>query len=174
MNNNREKILLIVFVSALLIAGTFLGWTRLSRDFAQRQTQIAKKDEQIAELRRWLGDRTVWENRERWMQSHPLPPYQKQHSEADFIQTIQASLAKYGVQTVDQRMQETRDGAVFVEVPVDLTLDATLEQLVRWLYDVQSPEAFRVISQIRLRSTGDSAKIRAEVSLYQIFAQANP
>ncbi len=169
MSNKREKLLLIVFVSALLIAGGFLAWNWLSRDLKVRQGRLVEKETQLVELRRWLDEKSIWESREKWMNTHPLPSYQKQRSEAEFVQTIQASLTKYGVQTVDQRIQETREGAVFVEVPVDLTVDATLEELIRWLYDVQRPDAFRVISQIRLRSTGDSAKIRAEVSLFQIF-----
>jgi len=169
MNNKREKLLLIVFVSALLIAGGALAWNWLSRDLAVRQARLAEKESQLVELRRWLDEKPTWENREKWMNEHPLPTYQKQRSEAEFVQAIQASLGKYGVQTVDQRIQETREGAVFVEVPIDLTVDATLEELIRWLYDVQRPDAFRVISQIRLRSTGASAKIRAEVSLFQIF-----
>jgi hypothetical protein len=171
MNNNREKLLLVVFVSALLIAGGVFAWKWLAHDLQTRRDLLAGKETQLAELRGWLDQKTMWENREKWMADHPLPPYQKQHSEAEFVQTIQGSLTKSGIQTVDQRIQETRDGSVFVEVPIDLTLDATLEQLVRWLYDVQRPEGFRVVSQIRLHSSGDSAKIRAEVSLFQIFAQ---
>jgi hypothetical protein len=169
MSNNREKILLIVFLSALLVAGGVLSWNWVSRDLKARQERLKEKDDQLVELRRWIGEKNMWEAREQWLDSHSIPVYQKQRSEAEFVQAIQASLSKYGVQTVDQRIQETRDSARFVEVPIDLTVDATLEELIRWLYDVQRPDSFRVISQIRLRSTGDSAKIRAEVSLFQIF-----
>jgi len=173
MSNKREKFLLTVFLAALLIVGGALAWKWLSSDLKTRRDLLARKEAELVELRRWIGEKSIWENREGWMKAHPMPLYHKQRSEAEFVQTIQASLAKFGLQTVDQRIQETRESSVFVEVPVDLTLDATLEQLIRWLYDVQRPDNFRVISQIRLRSTGDSAKIRAEISLFQIFTQEN-
>lgn len=173
MSNKREKLLLIVFLAALFVMGGAFAWKWLSSDLKTRRETLARKDAELVELQRWIGEKGIWENRESWMKAHPMPLYQKQRSEAEFVQTIQASLAKYGLQTVDQRMQETRENATFVEVPIDLTLDATLEQLIRWLYDVQRPNNFRVISQIRLRSTGDSASIRAEVSLFQLFTHEN-
>jgi hypothetical protein len=173
VNNNREKILLTVFLAALFIVGGVVAWKWITSDLQTRREALVRKDAELVELQRWIAEKNVWENREAWMKARPMPPYLKQRSEAEFVQTIQGSLSKYGIQTVDQRIQETRQSGSFVEVPIDLTLDATLEELIRWLYDVQRPDSFRVISQIRLRSTGDSAKIRAEISLYQIFTQEN-
>ena len=166
----RERILLFVFLAALLVAGGAIGWKYFSRSLQSRSEILAQKESQLQEDRRWLAEKDKWRSRMDWIASTPLPPYEGERTDAAFVQEVQSTLATHGVEIVNQRFQETRSSDDLVEVAVDLTLNCPLENLVHWLRDIQQIGSYRTIPHLRLKSDASNSQIRAEVTLTQLYA----
>lgn len=169
MASKREQVLLVLFLGALLVAGGVLvGSAGLNRLGAKEKT-LRQKETRIAELQEWLGEKDAWMAKGAWMEAHPLPLYEGQQTEAAFVQEIQGSLARHGVAIMEQRIQESAAGREVVEAGIDLVLQSSLEQLVRWLHDIRKAESYRAIRQIRIKSDPQGSTVRAEVSLVRFY-----
>jgi hypothetical protein len=169
MSNRREKILLGLFLVALLVVVLIFGGSFVNRSLREKNSALRQREAHLAELQIWLQSGEAIQTREKWIATAPPPAYVPQQSEAAFVHDIQASLSGTGIETVEQKLQESHPAGTFVEVPYDLILNCSLEQLVKWLYAYQKPGAYRVISQIRLKSDQNAEKVHAEVSVVQLF-----
>lgn len=172
MANRREQLLLVLFLSALLVAGGTLGGNAALRHLRGQEKILRQKEGQLEEVRLWLQEKETWEARGAWLAAHPLPSYEGQQTEAAFVQEVQGSLSKHGVEILEQRMQESVAGRAVVEVGIDLVLQSSLEQLVRWLHDTRKADAYRAIRQIRIKSDAQSSTMRAEISLVRFYQKS--
>lgn len=173
MANNRERVLLALFLGALCIGGGLIGWRAFSGHLAAEKKRLAQKEVQLIEARRWLEEEETWLARESWLSENPPPPYAGPQTDAEFVRQTQASLAASQIEIVEQRIQETVSGSRFVEAGIDLTLTAPLENFVRWLHETQQVDSGRVIRRIKLKSDEADAKMKAEVSLMQLYEKPN-
>ena len=169
MTNNRERVLLVLFLSALVIGGGLIGWRTFSGHLAAEKKRLVQKENQLIEARRWLDEEEIWLARESWLSENLPPPYEGPQTDAEFVRETQASLASSQIEIVEQRIQETAVGARFVEAGIDLVLTAPLENFVRWLHETQKIDSGRVIRRIKLKSDEADAKMKAEVSLVQLY-----
>jgi hypothetical protein len=170
MNNNREQILLVVFLSALLIGGGVVGGSAAARHLQGQQKILNQKKVQLAEAKQWVEEKPMWEERGRWLSAHPLPVYGGQGTEAAFVQEIQGSVAKQGLQILDQRMQESASSRAFVEASVDLVVQGSLENTVRWLHEIRKADSYCLIRQVRFAADPQTATMKMEVSLARFYA----
>lgn len=167
--NKREGILLSVFLFALAAGGGMLAWTTVSRQWQARKGLLEAKQEQIAEARKWVAEKDAWLAKEKWIAGTVPTLYQGQQTEAAFFEAIQKSLNQYQIEIVEQRIQDTQNAGGGVLIGIDLVLNSPLENLIRWLHAVQRPEAFRMLTHIRLKSDPATSNIRTEISLKQYF-----
>jgi len=171
--NKRERILLAVFTTALVIGAGVIGWNKGSKFWRDQKSLLVLKQDQLAETQRWLTEKEHWLARERWVAGTALPVYEGQQTEAAFFQAVQASLAEHKIEIVEQRIQETQSGGGGVSVGLDLVLNSSLENLIRWLHATQRPQAFRTFTHIKLKSDPGNSNIRTETTLRQLYDSAN-
>ena len=172
MTNSRERILLLLFLSALFVGGGIIGWRSFSRHLQEQRTLLEQKQTQLEEARLWLNEKERWLSREQWVEGNRPPAYAGQQTEAAFVQEMQASLASHSVEILEQRIEGTLAAGTLMETKVDFVTSAPLENLIRWLHTIQSPEAFRSVDHIKLKSDENNTKIRAEISLVQFHEKS--
>jgi len=164
-----EKFLLGIFGAMVL---GFLGlvvWGWLQRSLAHQRSQEIVLREQTTELHRWQGEKETWESRGRWLAGNPPPPWQREDSEAAFVQDLQRSVAASGLEILSQRLAGSASLPGFEEVTVQLTVRASTEELVRWLHGLQQPGRFLAVRQLNVRADGDKENLRAELQLTQFY-----
>lgn len=166
--NKRERNLLLAFGLILVAGGGVVAWSKVSQHWGSRQGVLESKLVRLEEARRWLGEKDYWLARDQWVAETSPPVYRGRQTETDFYQSIQASLAEHHVEIVEQRIQPTQGGQGGVAVGIDLVLNSSLENLTRWLHEIQRPEAFRAFTYFKIKSDGGNSHIRAEVSLRQL------
>jgi hypothetical protein len=161
--------LLVVFGLMVLGFLCIVAWGWVQRSLAQHRSQEIVLREQIEELRRWQGERSLWETRGRWLAENPPPVWKKEDSEASFVQDLQRSVASSGIEILSQRLEESMTFPGFEEVTVQLTIRSSTEELVRWLHDIQQPGEFLAVGQLNIRVDGDKESLRAEVRLTRFY-----
>jgi hypothetical protein len=171
MPNKRERILLIIFLSALGLALGTLGWTSFSRILKEQKVTLERKHEKLRSLTRWIDHKDAWKAKGEWIEAHKPPAYAGPKTEAAFVQTVQGMLGNRQIEILEQRMRETHPRGKFLEMQIDLVLSASLENLVSWLHETQQIDAFRAVIHAKLKSDADTSKIRAEISLVQFYAK---
>lgn len=164
-----ERLLLVVFAAMIMVfLGLLLrGW--LQRAMSQQQSQQEVLREQLVELRRWQGEKQIWEERGRWLAGNPLPAWEQENSDASFVQDLQRSVAASGIEILSQRLAENLTAPGFESVSVQLVVRASTEELVRWLHDLQQPGKFLAVNQLNIRADGDGENLRAEMQLTRFY-----
>lgn len=173
MKSKREFFLLLIFLGALAVGGGIIGWSNLSRRLDVQKSILKQKEAELDQTRFWLEKEALWQAKHSWLTAHPPPQYKGPETDAAFVQEIQASLGNSKIEIVEQRIEETRDGGGMVEVGINLVLSSPLEQLIRWLYETQKVDAFRMVTRIKLKSDADDTKIRTEISLVQLYNKSD-
>jgi hypothetical protein len=164
-----EQLLLIIFGAMILGFVGIVIWGWFQKSLTQQRTQEIILQEQIDELRRWQGEKDIWETRGRWLAANPPPLWSREDSEATFVQELQRSVAVSGIEILSQRLAGTESLRGFEEVNVQLTIRASTEELVRWLHDLQQPGKYLAVSQLNLRADGEGENLRAEIQLTRFY-----
>ncbi len=169
MASNREQALLVFFLGAVIVAGGAFGGNAALKHIRSQEKILQQKEAQLVEIKQWLEEKPDWEARGNWLVENPLPTYESQQTEALFVQEIQASLSRQGIEIVEQRLQEPKMARDIAEVGIDMVIQGSLEQLVRWLHDVRRVKQYRAIREIRLKSDPKTSLMRVEVSVIRFY-----
>jgi hypothetical protein len=167
-----ESLLLGVFGIVIVVLFLILGWQALQRGLTGQRQRAAALQGQLDELSQWVGQEAVWQERGRWLMENPLPLWQREASESGLVQELQTTLARAGINIINQSLAGTEQFGDFFAVTVQLTLRATTEELVRWLHATQQPGEFTQIEQLNLRADSEQPNLRAEVRLTRFFSLA--
>jgi hypothetical protein len=162
----RETALAFVTITVALFGGTFL----MARSrFSQWQELRAKQDRLEREIR---ADRELISRRDEWeaefAQVRQLLPAQPPDRKMDifWLTVIDRLAAKHDVKiTKIEASDEERLGDVY-ELPIECkTWEASLDSIVRFLFDLQSQGAMLDIRQLFVRSK-DGGKLRGRLTLF--------
>lgn len=169
MTSKREHMLLVGFACALFVAASIFAWTQLSHYQAKQKAILKQREAALEEARGWLDRADYWKARGRWLDGNRPPDYLGPETDAKFVQVVQSSLGRLGIEILEQKIRETKAEGRLMAVSVDLVLKGSLEQFVQWLYETQQVDSFRLIRRIRLKSDAEESTMRAEISLIQLY-----
>jgi hypothetical protein len=170
--NQRERLLSAVVAGVLFLLLNWIIWSRLLGGLNHARTELAERRETRKVQEVFIRERALWDKRAKWLQEHQ--PTLKGPGEASTL--------------LDQIKQVAGKHNVAIENPAIGTSDATPDRqavfasfevkspwppLVRFLYDVQQPEAFVVFESITLNiDSADPTQMRGKMKLARWFVPA--
>jgi Tfp pilus assembly protein PilO len=148
--NKRERVLLVTTITLLAIGGNFFlvsplakNWTALKRgltnqrrELAAMQATIQRKSDwqrEYDKLRHGLGQRT-----------------QRFQQPSDVLKKIEDVGTASGVVITARRPMTPVERDVYRELPVQCTIEAKTESLVKFLYELQTGSGLISIEQIQV------------------------
>jgi hypothetical protein len=171
LNPNERRLLFILLAAGLLI-GNLLLLRTLSGFLSSKRSEIQTLRIQLAENERWIGQGPFWLARSEWVALNPPEPYRNQTEHVFFNQAKQ-DVAKFGLEIPETPPPtlklENRGG--FAEVSVTFPeLTGTLEDLIRWMTNLQQPGKYTTVRSFTLKSAADPTRVEAtDVILSHLF-----
>lgn len=168
----REKRLLFALLGILLIGGLVIG----SDYFFDERERLLNEQGQLRN--EWIVIETLFEEKDLWeMRSTWLEEKQPRFtsSEAADQAIYQESLAQgvSGVTTSKQNLLPAVSTPNYVQAGVSLSASGTLGDVFRWLYDLNQPEDFRVVRNLKVVPDKESPEhIIATFELLRWYAPA--
>jgi len=137
----------------------------------------AGMDRELAELRAskveadvWRQERPLWQERAAWLTANqPKYPVEGNPSSA-LLQKIQETASAHGLAILEQSLAEPSSGSGYREVAVRVKVGATLEQLTRWLVELQQPALFQAVTSFSIRSDKEPPKIICDAQIARWYA----
>lgn len=161
--------LLAVFAFLLFaLANIFVikAYSTMRSGLVDRLTQLRQA---VAEYTALVEEQPYWEARQVWMQKHPLPPHQGRESDSLFVEEMHQSLTKSGLSIDSQQLKDSfRDGEL-VDSQLELTVKGRLEQVIRWLNEIQKPGSHLVVRSFTLRKLDEGDSMMMRIRLAKIF-----
>jgi Type II secretion system (T2SS), protein M subtype b len=167
----REKKLLISFALAGFVILNILGYNfaqskRLQVD-TQRQEAIAK----LATAETFRENSAQVTDQMEWLTAHEPQPAANQEVQTSLQQLAEREARSSGLTIKTQKPLPTDvSGTHYHRAKLQITVSGSEEALFRWLDRLNTPEQFRIASQIRLSpNTTDDTKIDCAATIEQWF-----
>lgn len=171
MKASERRLIMILGVLAALCGGVVLSQRLL------RQQHEIERREHTLELRQMeaqgmLTEVEMWKQRLNWLQTtQPLMTSENQASE-ELLETLLAAAAAQGLTVQKKQLHEPVTAAYYREVGVTLTVRGSLSSVFRWMHELLAPDAFRVVSQVKI--TPDDANPADVVAVLKISQLHSP
>lgn len=171
MTQRERRLALIVAGGLFLLINLFI-WSKLFSTLGNARAELTLRKAAREEQRLYMNQRDLWAGRDKWLKEHQ--PILKSAVEASTL--------------LDQVKQVAGKHNILIENPAIGAGDSTPERqsvfasfetkspwppLVRFLYDVQQPEAFIVFESVQLHvDNADPTMMRGKFKMARWFAPA--
>ena len=161
----KEKRLLAGLLGAIFVLLNVVGLQAFLNRQRALQSSIVRLQGELTEGRAILEEKAVWQERAAWLDAkQPGDDTTTTDDDAKFYEFVESSAKNAGLTyTRRDAGQRPSDGA-YAEVVDSSQVKGKMEALVKWLNELQQPEAFRAIKQISVKS-GEPPEVIAEVEV---------
>jgi len=167
-----ERRLLALFGGLLFLLLNLVAIKWYSAGRHQLSAQVTALEQTAAEYRTLLTERPQWEARQHWMQDHPLEAHQGREADSRFAEEIQRSLTQNGLSIDAQQLMDSAQDGGLVQAQLEFSVKGRLEQVVRWLCQIQQPGNHLVVQAFTLRRIDAGDIMTARIRIGKIFRSA--
>ena len=164
--SQREKVLIIASAILLFVLVTYVTWGPLLRSWRTTWSQSEAKKQELVRVKTTVAkkpelDREYQKLAEAMAGGPSLVP--------DVLVKVEALARSAGVNIINRRPQQPNNKGGFTEVPIECSMEATIDTLVKFLYDVKSAQDLLDIAELKITPTPqDPTKLRAEVRVVSL------
>jgi hypothetical protein len=167
---SSERLLLTSFLVLLLLGGAFILWD-LYRD--RKDLLVAERAQlelDLVEIETLLEDEEMWTARAAMLaESQPAFTTRADIDNAIFEDAQSGEAAN--VTTSEIKLIEAVTTPQYVQAGVTLKAEGTLEDVFRWLHQLQSPDTFRVVRRFKaVPHPEEDEEIQCDLELLRWYA----
>lgn len=165
----RERNLLYLLTLMLAVSGIVI----VSDYYFDRKdlllTERDRLENEWIRIQTLMEERETWESRAEWLdQRQPAYKETEEIENAIFARALKAT--ESGVKTSDQVLLSTEFTPYYTQSGVSLKAAGPLPELFKWLYDLEKPEEFHVIRNLKVfPSQDDPGQIVAAFQLLRWY-----
>jgi hypothetical protein len=165
-----EKRLSIILTVALFGIGNFYGLSYLFDSMSQSTQQVSDLLSQEHSNEIWLKEKDLWLNRQKWINATQPRIRPDQVAESELLESVTASAKADGLEIQEQSFRENLSTPNYQSVTVRLKLSGALQNVVKWLVQVQQPELFQAITSFSLKSADVPPTVSLELEIARWYA----
>jgi hypothetical protein len=166
---SSEKILFAILCGAVFVALNLLGLRAFLQARTKVQLSIAAAKTELASDRNWLDIADSLHPGLSWITAHPFPEMPPDDASAKLLEFEQGEAEKAGLKVQEENLLPPQDVPQGTSVGVGVKLTGPFEKIVRFLYTLQSPTAWRSIDKLTLRSDTEPPNVIADLEIRQYF-----
>jgi hypothetical protein len=167
---SSEKRLLFILLSMLVLGGVFLGMDQYLKRRDALLAEKARLETEWIVIETLFEEKEIWEMRAQWLAENQ-PPFtsSEQIDQAIYDEALAAEIE--GVTTSKQTLMPTVTTPDYVQAGVSLTASGELRDVFRWIHELNRPESFRVIRNLKMAPDKEEpGKILAQFELLRWYA----
>lgn len=156
--NQRERILLIVTISLVVVGVNYLLVSRLVDPWRDTARQLTAQRRERDAMRDVIRQKSDWQRRYQELGAD-LQQSTEFEKDSDVLKKIDELKASSGIlmQSISSGRMEQHE--VAREWPVTCRFEATIESLVKFLYGLQTSSGFMTVEQINVTAKPDNPNI---------------
>jgi hypothetical protein len=158
--NARELRLAIAFAAILVIGGGWLLFMQIGRwkkNIEQREFALSLKKVEADEL---LLQKDFWNTRSNWLSEKQPVFTSRKDADNTLYDLIEVSAKKAGITLLSRQQEQPEDQPGVIAAGIVVEAKGGLEKMLRWLHELQRPEAFISVKGMTLKpDVEDSATI---------------
>ncbi|CAA9209999.1 MAG: hypothetical protein AVDCRST_MAG42-820 [uncultured Chthoniobacterales bacterium] len=168
--NRRERVLSMLVGGALFLLVNWLIWSWLMGSLAQTRTDLATRKAARTQQSLLLKERSMWEKREAWLKKQQ-PTLAGPGEASTLLDQVGKIAGKHNVLVENPNLGGVEATPTHQSTSVSVETKSPWQPLVRFLHDVQQPEAFVVFESVNLAiEPSDPTMMRGKFKIARWFA----
>ena len=165
----NEKILLSVLVAILFVAGNFFGYRWLSQKQSSLQLIESQLGADQAEAQVDLQQSPLWAQRKTWVSTNEPPLGDEGDAKAQVLASVLKGARTNKLEIVDQSLNDVQRGASGTRINVTVKVKGSMQDLCKWLTDLEKPDQFYAISSLSLKADQDQKSMVCTLKIARYF-----
>jgi Tfp pilus assembly protein PilO len=158
--NRREKTLVTVTVSVVVIGGHYLLATPLSKRWETLNGKLKSQAQLLDGMKSTLAREAEWKKEYDDLRAKVGAETTEQFNQtSDVLKKIQEVGATTGIIISNLRPMSEVDKGVYRELPVQCTFEATIDSLVHFLHGLQTSSGFMSVEELKVSGRPDNPSI---------------
>jgi len=171
---SKGKNLLIALLGALFVLLNAVALQMFLARQSALHSNISKLSAQLAENRSVLAQKSMWDERARWLEEkQPTDDVSSIDDDTKFTEFVESTAKKSGLTYTRRGGGPVQSGEQYAEVYDASQVKGKMEALVKWLAELQQPEAFRAIKLLRIKSAPEPPDVIADVEVARWYRPVN-
>jgi hypothetical protein len=169
--NQRERLLASLVGGVLFLLVNIFGWSWIMGAISASREDLAARQHTRLEQSVYLKERDLWTKRQQWLEQHQ-PVYKGEGEASTLLESqIRPIAAKYAILIENPGISAGETTPNYRSVHATFETRSHWDSLVRFLFDVQQPEAFIVFESVNLAvDAGDPSMMRGKFKVARWFA----
>jgi len=164
-----EKTLLLLLCGALFIALNMAGLRSFLKARDGLQKAIVTATSELTLDKNWIEVGSSLAPADAWINSHPMPHFLPDEASAQLLKSERDEAEKAGLKVAEENLLPSQETPYGQTVAVSVKLTGPFEGVVRMLFALQSPTAWRTIEKLALKSDAQPPNVVADLELHQYF-----
>ncbi len=166
---SSEKTLFFILCGALFLAFNLFGLRILSGIQAKLQSKINSLSIQLAESHSLLLMAEKIQPAITWVHDHPLPRWSNDQASAQLLKCEREEAEKAGLKIIEENLLPPHDFPYGSSVSVQTKISGSFDGLVKFLFALQTPTAWRAIDKFMIKSDSEPTKVIIDLEIKQFF-----
>lgn len=171
--NRRERIMALSVAGIVFALLNLFVWSWLFGAIGRAHADLAARQSLRKEQEVFVKERNLWEQRQQWLHQHQ-PAFNGAGEASTLLeQQLRPIASKYNILVENPQIGSGETTPSHQTVWASIETKSDWKSLVRFLYDVQQPEAFVVFENVTLSvESGDPTKMHGKFKIARWFAPA--
>jgi hypothetical protein len=165
-----EKRLLILFGLAIFLMGTFYLVSYLLDIESGLALKIRGLEANANTDQSWLREKQFWLDRKQWIDQKQPRVATGAVPQSELLQSLTSSAQSHKLTIQEQSFADAKSTANYQAVAVRLKLTGALEDVIRWLVEVQQPEKFQAVTNFSLKSQEKPPAVDLELEVARWYS----
>ena len=170
--NRRERFLAGIVAATLLLLLNLALWSWVWGALTRARKELAQRKAARAESAVYIKERGLWEKRDQWLRQHQ-PVLKSEAESSNLLDEVKQIAGKHNILIENPAIGSGETTPNHQTVFASIETKSPWPPLVRFLYDVQRPEAFLVFESVNLAiDSSDPTMMRGKFKIARWFAPA--
>lgn len=165
----NEKTLLLLLCGALFIAVNMAGLRSFLKARDGLQKAIIKSTAELTLDKNWIALGNSLAPADAWINSHPMPCFLPDEASAQLLKSERDAAEKAGLKVAEENLLPSQETTYGTTVAVSVKLTGPFEGVVKMLFSLQNPTAWRTIKKLTLKSDAQPPNVVTDLELHQYF-----
>jgi len=167
-----EKNLLLLLCGALFIAVNLVGLRSFLKTREGLKKAIVTATSEASTDRSWIEIGSSLAPADAFINSHPMPRLAPDEASAQLLKTEREEAERAGLKITEENLLPPAETPYGSTVAVSVKLTGPFEDVVKMLFALQTPAAWRTIAKLTLKSDAQPPNVIADLELRQYFQPA--
>jgi len=165
-----EKRLTLILCIAVFAMANFYGLSYLMDLHSSLSKDLGdlRGEERTNEV--WLKEKSLWLQRKQWIDRNQPRIRSSQVPQSELLQSLTSTAAANHLEIQEQGFGANSSTQSYQSVAVRLKLSGSLQDVIKWLVQIQQPELFQAVTSFSLKSANEPPTVSLELEVARWYA----